>query len=145
MPQNAIRYLRGATGKGGKERDLHPGFSISFINYLFIENDDDVRDWLLSNLVLQDPLDLLVYCHRRDTANRVATPPFRRHNYLPENAIANGAQQAGARTVIQASRKEVRPDHGPANPGGNQANNSPLFLPVSHGSSSDVSDAGDGC
>jgi len=145
VPQKAIRYLLDATGKGRKELGLHPGFSLSFINYLFIENDHDVRGWLLSNLLLEDPLHLLVYCHRQYTANRVATPSFRRHNYLPKNCITNGALQAGARTGIQAPRKEVRPDHGPANPRGNQANNSPLFLPVSHSSSSDVSDAGDRC
>jgi len=90
-------------------------------------------------------LDLLVYCHRRYTADRVPTRPLRRHNYLPENAIANLAWQAGARTGIQAPRKEVRPDPDPANAGGNQANDSPLFLPVSSISSSDVSDAGEGC
>jgi len=39
----------------------------------------------------------------------------------------------------------VSPDPGPANAGGNQANDSPLFLPVSSSSSSDVSDAGEGC
>jgi len=38
----------------------------------------------------------------------------------------------------------VRPDPGPANSGGNQANDSPLFLPVSSSSSSDVFDAGKG-
>jgi len=70
---------------------------------------------------------------------------LRRHNYLPENAIADWAGQAGASTGIQAPRKEVRPDPGPVNAGGNQANDSPLFLPVSNGSSSDVSDACEGC
>jgi hypothetical protein len=145
VPHNAIRYILGATGEGRKELCLHPAFPLSYINYVFIENDEDVRAWLLSNPVLEDPLDLLVYCHRRYTADRVPTPPLRRHNYLPENAIADWARQAGARTGIQAPRKEVRPDPGPANAGGNQANDSPLFLPVSSSSSSDVSDAGEGC
>ena len=145
MTQNAIRYILGATGEGRNELCLHPAFLLSYINYPFIENDEDIRAWLLSNPVLEDPLDLLVYCHRRNTADRVPTPPLRRHNYLPENAIANWARQARARTGIQALRKEVRPDPGPANAGGNQANHSPLFLPVSSSSSSDVSDAGEGC
>jgi len=39
----------------------------------------------------------------------------------------------------------VRPDPGPANAGGNQANDSPLFLLVSSSSSTDISDAGEGC
>ena len=90
-------------------------------------------------------MDLLVYCHRRYTADRVPTPPLRRHTYLPENAIADWARQAGACTDIQAPRKEVRPDPGRANAGGNQANDSALFLRVSSSSSCDVSDAGEGC
>jgi len=73
-------------------------------------NDYDIRAWLLSNPVLEDPLDPLVYCHRRYTADRVPTPPLRRNNYLPENDIADWVPQAGARTGIQAPRKEVRPD-----------------------------------
>ena len=39
----------------------------------------------------------------------------------------------------------MRPDPGPANAGGNQANDAPLFLPVSSSLSSDVSDAREGC
>jgi len=145
VPHNAIRYILGATAEGRKELCLHPAFQLSYINSVFIENDEDVRARLLSNAVLEDPLDVLVHCHHRYTADRVPTPPLRRDNYLPENAVADWAQQAGARTVIQAPRKEVRPDPGPANAGGNQANDSPLFLPLSSSSSSDVSDAGEGC
>jgi len=39
----------------------------------------------------------------------------------------------------------VRPDPSPANAVGKQANDSPLFLPVSSSSSSGVADAGEGC
>ena len=52
--------------------------------------------WLLSNPVLEEPLDLLVYCHRVPGNNRPGTPPLRRHNYLAENAVANWAHDAGA-------------------------------------------------
>jgi len=83
VPHNAIRYILGATGEGRKELCLHPAFPLSYINYVLIENDEDVRAWLVSNPVLEDPLDLLVYCHRRYTADRVPTPALRRHNYLP--------------------------------------------------------------
>jgi len=145
VPPNAIRYILGMTGDGSKELCLHPMFPLSYINYVFIKNDEDVRAWLLSDPVLDDPLDLLVYCHRRYTADRVLTQPLRSHNYLPENVIANGARQAGACTGIQAPWKEVRPDPGQANARGNQANDSPPFLPVSSSSSSDVSDADEGC
>jgi len=145
VPHNPIGYILGATGEGRKELCLHPGFLVSNINYVFIENDEDVRAWLRSNPVLEDPLDPLVYCYGQYTVDRVSAPPLRRHNYLPANAITNWARQAGARTSIQAPQKELRPDPGPANAGGNQANHSPLCLPVSSSSSSDVSDACKGC
>ena len=50
----------------------------------------------MSNPVLEDTLDLLVYCHRVLGNNRPVTPPLRRHNYLAENAVANWARDAGA-------------------------------------------------
>jgi len=145
VPHNAIRYILGATGEGCKELCLHPAFPLSYINYIFIENDEDVRAWLMSNAVLEDPVDLLVYCHGRYTADRVPTPPLRRYNYVPQNAIAHWARQAGAGTGIQAPQKEVRPDPGPANARRDQANDSSLFLSVSRSSSSDVSDACEAC
>jgi len=89
VPHNAVRYILGATGDGRQELRMHPGFQFSYIDYVFIESDQDVRAWLLSNPVLEDPLDLMVYCHRPATWERAATPPLRGHNYLRENAIAN--------------------------------------------------------
>ena len=55
VPHNAIPYILGATGEGRKELCLHPGFRLPYINYVFIENDKDVRTWLLLNSVLEDP------------------------------------------------------------------------------------------
>jgi len=95
----------------------------------------DIRAWLLSNPLLENPLDLWVYCHRRSTGDRVYTRPVRRHHYLPKNAIANWPPQPRARTGIQARQKEDRPDPSPANARGNQANYSQLFLRVSNSSS----------
>ena len=54
-----IRYILGATGEGRQQLRLHPGAQLSYIDYVFIENDEDIRAWLLSNPVLDDPLDLL--------------------------------------------------------------------------------------
>jgi len=88
MPHNMIRYVLGATGQGRQKLRLHPGAQLSYIDYVFIENDEDGRAWLLSNPVLDDPLDLLVYCHRPETWGRLPTPPLKGHNYLRENAIA---------------------------------------------------------
>ena len=145
VPHNPVRDILGATGDGRQQLRMHPGFQLCYIDYVLIESDQDVRAWLLSNPVLDDPLDIMVYCHRPATRERAATPALRGHKYLPENAFANWARQAGARTGIQAPQREVRPDPRPANAGGNQGNHSPLFLPVPSSSSSDVSDAGEGC
>ena len=64
VPYNAFCYILGATGKGLKELCLHPVFPLSYINYVFIENKDDVKACLPSNPVLENPLDRLVNCHR---------------------------------------------------------------------------------
>jgi len=47
VPHNAIRYILGATSEGRNEPCLHPSFPLSYINYVFIKNDEDVRAWLL--------------------------------------------------------------------------------------------------
>ena len=65
VPHKAIRYILGATGEGGHQLHLNPAFQLSYIDYMFIANNEGVRAWLLSNRVLENPFDLLVYCHRR--------------------------------------------------------------------------------
>ena len=102
MPHNAVRYILGATGDVRQQLHMHPGFQLSYIEYVSIESDQDVRPWLLSNPVLEDPLDLTVYCHRPASSERAAPPPLSGHNNLPENSIPKWAPQAGARTGIQA-------------------------------------------
>ena len=42
MPHNMIRYVLGATGQGRQQLRLHPGAQLSYIDYVFIENDEDV-------------------------------------------------------------------------------------------------------
>jgi len=138
-----IRYILGATGEGQQQLRGHPGAQLSYIDYVFIQNDEDVRAWLLSNPVLDDPLDLLVYCHRPETRGRLTTPPLSGHNYLRQNAIPNWASTAAPGNRIQAARSDARTDPGPSNAGGEQEqrDDSPLFLPGFNSSSSDVSDA----
>jgi len=146
VPHNKIRYILGATCEGRQQLRVHPGAQLSYIDYVFIENDKDVRAWLLSNPVLDDPLDLLVYCHCPATRGRLPTTPLRGHNYLRDNAIANWASTAAPGNHIQTARSEARTDPGPSNAGGQheQRDNSPLFLPGLTSSSSDVSDAEEG-
>jgi len=141
-----IRYIPGATGEGRQQLRVHPSTRLSYIDYVFIENDEDVRVWLLSNPVLDDRLDLLVYCHRPETLGWLPTPPLRADNYPRENAIANGASTAAPGNRIQAARSDARTDPGPSNAGGEQEqrDDSPLFLPGLSRSSSDVSEAEEG-
>jgi len=146
VPHNMIRYILGATGEGWQQLRLPPGAQLAYIDYVSIENDEDIRGWLLSNPVLDDPSDLLVTCHRAETRGRLPTPPLRGHNYLRENAIANWARTAASGNCIQAARSDARTDPGPSNAGGEQKqrDDSPLFLPRLSSSSSDVSDAEEG-
>jgi len=131
VPQNIICYILGATGEGRQQLRLHPGAQLSYIDYVFIKNDEDVRAWLLSNPVLDDPLDLLVYCDRPETRGRLPTPPLRGHNYLRENAMANWASTTAPGNRIQAARSDARTDPGRSNAGGEQEqrDDSPAFLP----------------
>ena len=141
-----IHYILGATGEGRQQLRLHPGAQLSYIDYVFIENDEDGRAWLLSNPVLDNLLDILVYCHRPETRGRLPTPPLRGHKYLRENASANWANTAAPGNRIQAARSNARTDPGPSNAGGEQEqrDGSPLFLPGFSSSLLDVSDAEEG-
>ena len=136
VPYDTIRYILGATGEGRRQPREHPALLISWVDYVFIDSDEGVMAWLLSNPVLEDPLDLLVYCHRVPGNNRLVTPPLRKHNYLAENAVANwardagaprgGAPQLGTRAKAGEQQFQETPD--------------PLFS-TSFGAPSDVSDA----
>jgi len=103
LPHNMIHYILGATGEGRQELCLHPGSQLSYIDYVFIENHEDIWAWLLLNPVLDNLLDLFVYCHRPETRGRLPTPPLRGHNYLRANAIANRASTAAPGNHIQAA------------------------------------------
>jgi len=72
-----IRYLIGATGEGRQLLQDYPNTPLSWINYVFINDDEVVSAWLLSNPVLEDPLDLLIYCHRPNKVHQqnVKTSP----------------------------------------------------------------------
>ena len=104
VPQNVIRYILGATREGQQQLHLHRSTQLSYIDYVFIEDAEDVRAELLSNPVVDDPLDLLVYCHPPESRGRLPTPPLRGHNYLRDNAIANWASAAAPRNRIKAGR-----------------------------------------
>jgi len=44
-----IRYIFCATGKGRRELREDSTLAVHYSNYIFIQSDEDVRTWLLSN------------------------------------------------------------------------------------------------
>jgi len=63
VPHHRIHYILGATGKGCRRLRSSRMRLLDSLDYVFIDSDETVRAWLLSNSVLDDPLDLLVYCY----------------------------------------------------------------------------------
>jgi len=117
-----IRYMLGAIGEGRRLLRYYPNTPLSWINYGFIDDDEAVRAWLLSNPVLANPLDLFIYCHRPNNVSREPTPALRGHNYLVPGAVTNWANAAIARDQLrggsfdpEAIRPEPRANPRPAN------------------------------
>jgi len=52
VPNDRIRYILGATGEGRRRLRRVPSERLSCIDYVFIDSDETVRAWLLSNGVL---------------------------------------------------------------------------------------------
>ena len=113
IQETRIRYILGATGKGRRQLRRSPMLPISWVEYVFIDSDETARAWLLSNPVLDDPLDLLVYCDRVNRDGAVtragATPPQRRNEYLPIDAVDYWANSPAAR-IGQMHVRAPEPD-----------------------------------
>jgi len=148
-----IRYIFAATGEGRRLLPDYRNTTLSWINYVFIVDDEAVRAWLLSNRVLEDPLDLLIYCHRPNNLSREPTPALRGDNYLVPAAVTNWANEAIARDQLcgglfdsEARRPEPRANPRPANEASEQqeGDDSHTLLVALSGASWDVSGAGDG-
>jgi len=92
VPSNSIGYIFGATGGGWREVREDLTHALHYSNYIFIQSEEDIRTWLLSNQPNEDPLDVLIYCHRQSTPARPSTPPERGHRYLAPNAVSNWAK-----------------------------------------------------
>ena len=91
-PSDSIHYIFCATGEGLHELHEDPTHALHYSNYIFIQSDEDVSTWLLSNQHNEDQLDVLVDCHASSTPDRPATPPEPRHRYLTPNAVSNCLQ-----------------------------------------------------
>jgi hypothetical protein len=119
VPTERIRYIIGATGEGRRKLRKSPGDPLTSVDYLFLDNSERVRVWLLSNAVLYDPLDLLVYCYRDRDDQRQATPAPPGINYLEEDDVHNWARDPAAERAgqmhVRALPQDIRQDPAPGN------------------------------
>jgi len=139
VPDDRIRYILGATGEGRRRLRRVPSERVSCIDYVFIDSNETVRAWLLSNPVLDDPLDLMIYCYRDEGDTRPVTPSLSAHQYLHEDAVADWADSAaGHMGNMHYGAPYVPPrfDYGNANRSGDyQDGDAPsVSLPVSSSS-----------
>jgi len=79
------------------------------MDYVFIDSDETVRASLLSNPVLHDPLDLIVYCYRDRGSERQDIPVLRRVDYLNQNDVRNWAHDP-AQPIGQMHSRELIDD-----------------------------------
>ena len=120
VPHHEISYIIGATGEGGRRLRRHPNEPFSFIEYIFIESDEDVRTWLVSKSGLDVPLDLLLYCYHDRSDERQDTAAPRSLLYLDQEAIRLWARDPAARIGqphFRALEPDARPASGQANDG----------------------------
>ena len=96
VSHHRVCYIIGATGEGRRRLRRAPNQPLSFIEYIFIECDEDVRTWLLSNSGLDHPFDLLLYCYRDRHDKRNDTAELRSLLYLGQDAIRHWARDPGA-------------------------------------------------
>jgi len=145
VPNDRIGYILGATGEGRQRLRRVPSERVSCNDYVFIHSDETVSAWLLLNPVLDDPLDLMIYCYSDEGETRPATPSLKAHQYLHEDAVADWADSpAGHMGNIHYRAPYVPPrfDYRNANrsPDHQDGDAPSVSLQGSSGSSSDVAD-----
>jgi len=109
VASDRICYILGAMGEGRRELREDPLHTLNYTNYIFIQSDEDVRTWLLSNQHNEDPLDVLVYCDRPGTQTRPATPPEPRHRYLAPVIVCNWANTAAGLIINRGCQLNTKP------------------------------------
>jgi len=102
---HGIHYILGATGEGHRRLRRSPMREMDSMDYVFIDSDETVRAWLLSNPVLNNPLDLMVYCYHDRGLERQDTPALRRVGYLNQNDVRNWAHDPPQRIGQMHSRE----------------------------------------
>jgi len=94
VPNHRIPFILGANGEGRQRVRRVPSKRVSCIDYFFINRDEMVRPWLLSNLGLDAQLNLMIHFYRDEGDRRPATPAVRAHQYHHEGVVANWADSA---------------------------------------------------
>ena len=117
VPHHRVPYIIGATSEGHRWLGRAPNQPLSFIECIFIECDEDVDTLLLSNLGLDDTLDLILYCYRDRHDKRNDTAELRSLPYLGQDAIRHWARDPAAR-IGQPHFRALEPD---VRPSGRQA------------------------
>jgi len=105
VPHQRIRYILGATGKRRRRLRRSPMRELDSMDYVFIDSVEMVRAWLLSNPVLDDPLDVMMYCYRHRGSERQDTPALRRVDYLNQNDVQHWAHDPAQRIGQMHSRE----------------------------------------
>jgi len=145
VPNDRICYILGPTGEGRRRLRRVPSELVSCLDYIFIESQETVRGWHLSNRVLDKQLDLMIYYYGDERDTQPATPSLRAHQYLNDDAVADWADSKAGRMGNMHYRAPYVPprcDYGNANRSGNHEDGDALSasLSGSSGSSSDVAD-----
>jgi len=109
VPHHRIRYIVGPTGEGCRRLRRSPMRELDIMDYVFIDSDETVRAWLLSNPVLDHPLNLMVYCYPDRGSERQETLALRRVDCLNQNDVRNGAHDP-AQPIGQMHSRELFDD-----------------------------------
>ena len=87
VPLHRIRSVLGATGEGRSRLCRSPMRELDSMDYVFIDSDETVRPWLLSNPVLDNRQELMVSCYHDRGSGQQDTPPLRIVDSLNQNYL----------------------------------------------------------
>jgi len=92
VPHRRIRYIIGPTSKGREMLHKSCNAPLTFGESLCIYNEEEGLTWLLSNFVLNNLLDLIVYCYHDRKDNIENTAELRVLPYLGKGAVSHWAR-----------------------------------------------------
>jgi len=104
VPYHRIGYILGATGEGRRRLCRSPMRELNSMDYVFIDSDETLRAWLLSNPVLDDRLDLIVYCYCDWCSEQQDTQALRSVDSRNLNNVRNWARDPVSQIMTKQSR-----------------------------------------